>query len=530
MHPSRRLLSRFVTTVAVAALAVAAALVGADGAQAAPHGRAPAPADAAATRLAASTPVAPDPTCADDATTLRYLVVFARGTTPGAARNQITVGCGTTTVYYPEIAVAVATSADPTFTDRLGRDRAYSAEAESTGGPARTVRSDARGWQHGPQAAERDQAAERVRASAQQAPETPVPSTDRRAEQWDMTMIRADQAHKVTEGSRDVLVGVLDGGIDATHPDLAAAVDPSTSAGCLTGGPDTNPAAWAPSGVHGTHVAGTIAAADDGKGITGVAPGVRLASVRVVDDDGFIYPEYAVCGFMWAAREHMRLTSNSYFVDPWLFTCATVPGQAVAHEAVLRAVTWANQRGVLSVAAMGNESTDLAHPAQDTKSPDNAPVPRTRPVDNTCDVMPTELPGVVGVSSVGAQRVLSSFSSYGLGVVTVTAPGGDFRQRSPASSSGCVLSTVPGGYGYLCGTSMATPHVTGVLALIASRHPTAGPAQLVSMLTDQAVPQACPAVFDPDDDGTPDATCTSTGQVTSFYGRGMADALNAARS
>src|SRR5207244_6516438 len=117
-------------------------------------------------------------------------------------------------------------------------------------------------------------------------------------------MIKADQAHRITEGSRDVVVGVLDSGIDPNHPDLRAALDPTLSAGCLTGKPDTTRAAWEPTASpHGTHVAGTIAAADDGRGITGVAPGVRIASVKVVDDDGFILPEAAVGGLMWAATE-----------------------------------------------------------------------------------------------------------------------------------------------------------------------------------------------------------------------------------
>ena len=76
--------------------------------------------------------------------------------------------------------------------------------------------------------------------------------------------------------------------------DLATAVDPARSSGCSSGRLDQAPGACSPStSVHGTHVAGTIAAADDGRGVTGVAPGIRLASVKVVDDDGFIYPEYA---------------------------------------------------------------------------------------------------------------------------------------------------------------------------------------------------------------------------------------------
>ena len=108
---------------------------------------------------------------------------------------------------------------------------------------------------------------------------------------------------QVTDGSRNVVVGVLDSGIEAAHPDLAANIDAADSVSCIGAGrPDTSPASWlddkAPGGYHGTHVAGTIAAARNGVGIVGVAPNVRLASVKVVNADGFIYPEYAVCGFV----------------------------------------------------------------------------------------------------------------------------------------------------------------------------------------------------------------------------------------
>lgn len=447
--------------------------------------------------------------CASTGRLLRYVVLFDTKTPEQRAAQAVRAACGTSTAYYPQIGVGVATSVEPTFAARFGPARAYSAQAEA-------VVTSRRAELSSPIV---PSTAARLPGAAQ------ALGVDRSAEQWDMELIHAPQARSINRGRPEVLVGVLDSGVDATHPDLTAAVDPTRSAGCLSGKPDQTPGAWSPTtSTHGTHVAGIIAAADDGHGITGVAPGVRLASVKVVDDDGFIYPEYAVCGFMWAARQQMRIANSSYSLDPWLLTCSNTPGQAVAYEALRRAVQYATAHGVLSIAAAGNEGTDLANPRQDLRSPDNAPDPRPRLVDKHCDVLPAELPGVVAVSAVGAQRVKSGYSSYGRGVVAVTAPGGDWSQPSGVSSSGCVLSTVPGGYGYACGTSMAAPHVSGVAALLASVRSQAGPQELATLLRRQADPLPCPVRSN--DGNNSDATCAGETD-NGFYGHGLVDALRA---
>jgi subtilisin family serine protease len=129
---------------------------------------------------------------------------------------------------------------------------------------------------------------------------------------------------------------------------------------------------------------------------------------------------------------------------------------------------------------------------------------------------------VVTVSAVGADGVKASYSSYGLGAVDVTAPGGD-----PLQHGRCVLSTVPGGYGSSCGTSMAAPHAAGVAALLASTHPGATPAELRSLLDDEADPVACPGDYDLNGTGAQDAYCTGDSTYNSFYGHGMVDALAA---
>jgi len=458
--------------------------------------------------------------CSSSTAELRYLVVFDQGTAQPDATEEITRACGALTVYYPEIAVGVANSADAAFAERMGIDRAFSAQ--------RVLRGT-----QGPRKPDETQSGPVVTADP-----AAVATVDRSAEQWDMAMIGADRARRLDAGSPDVVVGVLDSGIDPNHPDLAAALDRTKSAGCLTGQADQTPAAWEPTvSPHGTHVAGTIAAADDNRGTAGVAPGVRVASVKVVDDNGYIFPEYAVCGLMWATANHMRVTNNSYFIDPWLMTCDR-EDEHVVYEAVRRAVDWASQHGVLTVAAATNEGADLAdpsgrtadNPAATTGADRSAPERRT--LDASCKVLPAGLRGVVAVSAVGRNELKASYSSYGLGVIDVAAPGGETKPNGydPSGTKqdeSCVLSTVPGGYDRYCGTSMATPHVSGVAALLASEHPEASPQTLTKLLTTQAESLPCPADYDLDNTGAQDAYCTGYRPYNGFYGHGLVDALAA---
>ena len=461
----------------------------------------------------------PRDVCSTDSAELRYLVLLDPGTTQPTAANEIAAACGALTAYYPQIAVAVASSADEDFIERMGTDRAFSGEG-------------ALAAQQGPR---KDDTAEEAATVTDPAK---VDETDRTGEQWDMAMIGATQARRMSPGSKDVVVGVLDSGVDPNHPDLSAALDRSASAGCLSGKPDQAPAAWEPTtSPHGTHVAGTIAAADDGRGTTGVAPGVRIASVKVVDDQGYILPEYAVCGLMWATANKMNVTNNSYFVDPWLMTCDR-DSEHVVYESVRRAVAYATQQGVLTVAAATNEGADLAdpsgrtaeNPAASGKAKGRA---ERRTLDGSCTVLPAGLRGVVAVSAVGRNELKASYSSYGLGVVDVTAPGGETKPKAYDPSgvkqeeNSCVLSTVPGGYDRFCGTSMATPHVAGVAALIASENPDATPQKITKILTEDAESLPCPADYDLDNTGAQDAYCTGYKPYNGFYGHGLVDAVAA---
>lgn len=468
---------------------------------------------ATATTGETSTPVPINP---PDGTVMSYVVNTGQAN-PGQTRKAekaVADAGGVVVQSWPEIGVVIAQSDRAAFRDTVkvkgknaiasvGATRSVEVKDKVTG-PQAPWGPGSSGWNKG-----------KNKPRNGDEPSTPVPGTGSdslESLQWDMTMIHATEANAITDGSRNVLVGVLDSGIDPTHPDLKANIDAGDSVNCTTGGrPDQAAGGWSPTtSDHGTHVAGTIAGVRNGIGIVGVAPNVRLASVKVVNDDGFIYPEYAICGFMWAAQRGMDVTNNSYYVDPFEFWCDDQPDQAAVREAVARAVNWSNSKGVVSAAAAGNSGLDLTVNTRDEASPDDAATPTPRTINSGCKDIPAQVPGVVTVSSVTQSGQLSYFSNRGLGEIDVAAPGSR------------IASTVPGGWAYKSGTSMASPHVAGVLALMKSVHPELTPAQLVQKLEDDATPTPCSAPQY--DEG---AACVGTAELNSYFGHGIVNALKA---
>ncbi len=452
-----------------------------------------------------------------------YVVLSPQGQSTAKAAARVAAAGGRVVADYRQIGVLVVRSTDPAF-----------AGAVTGSGVESVASTDGLGTAL-------DDSATTVVAAPDVAAATGNPTAEPLwGLQWDMAQIDVPEAQAVTTGDPSVVVGVLDSGISSSHPDLATQIAKDKSASCLGGTVDTAEAAWNPTtSDHGTHVAGTIAAAINGVGIAGVAPGVKVASVKVVNDDGFIYPEAAVCGFMWAATHGMQVTNNSYFIDPWEFNCRNDARQRPVWQAVQRAIRYSQSQGVLNIASAGNSNVDLQHKFVDASSPNDGSFPvEDRTITGACVDLPAEAPGVVTVSAVGTQQLKSYYSSYGQGVVDVAAPGGDSRQPNPAVSTpaNTILSTVintvtkVNGWGYKQGTSMASPHAAGVAALALSAHPDLSPGALASMLERTAVALPCPeGVYDPRP-GLPiyQAECTG-GARNSFYGAGNVNAFNVVR-
>ncbi len=450
-----------------------------------------------------------------------YLVLAPQGTSTAKALGRVAAAGGTVVANYRQIGVLVVRSTNPAFSSAAAGPGVES--VASTAGLGTALDDDATVG---------TVTSGTVKATGNPADEPLF------ADQWDMTQIGVPEAHAVTTGSSNVVVGVLDSGISSTHPDLETQIARDKSASCLGGVVDTAEAAWNPTtSDHGTHVAGTIAGAINGVGIAGVAPGVKVASVKVVNDAGFIFPEAAVCGFVWAADHGMQITNNSYFIDPWEFNCRNDARQRPVWQAVQRAIRYSQSKGVLNIASAGNSNVDLQHKFIDSGSPNDGSFPvEDRTITGACLDLPAEAPGVVTVSAVGTERLKSYYSSYGLGVVDVAAPGGDTRQPDPSVSTitHAVLSSTfadgENGWGYKQGTSMAGPHAVGVAALALSAHPTLKPAALASLLERTSDRLPCPVgVYNPRPGLTQYlAECTG-GAFNSFYGAGEVNAFNAVK-
>ena len=238
---------------------------------------------------------------------------------------------------------------------------------------------------------------------------------------WGISQITAPGAWAQGFRGTGVKVGVMDSGGDPGHPDLGYA----GGYNAVTGG--TNPGDWTddiPScNGHGTHVAGTIAGRDNSFGVVGVAPEAAIYAIKVFEDlsggcGAWISTQIAAVN--WASNNGIRVI-NASLGGSWSYTYQIAVDQAAA-------------RGTFFVAAAGNNSGG--------------------PVE-----FPAAFPSAIAVASLTASNTRSGFSAIGP-EIAIAAPGENIE------------STLPGGtYGYKSGTSMATPHVTGTVALLVQQNP-----------------------------------------------------------
>lgn len=320
--------------------------------------------------------------------------------------------------------------------------------------------------------------------------------------QWGLSSIKAPETWAKGYTGKGVRVAVLDTGVDDQNPDLAPNLDTQRSISFVPDEPT-----FVDFNGHGSHVAGIIAAAQNSYGVTGVAPKASIIAVKVMSAAGWGDDFGILQGIKYAADQGAQVINMSL---------TSFGEDRPTIKAYRHAVRYAKKQGAVIVAAVGNGSMS-------GKDIDPA-------------LLPAELDGVIGVSAVGPQNQqdfdgFALYSNYGKSLVDIAAPGGGIgfdpatftpvihtkRDLVLSTWSTQAISYTEQGFDFhaaphmfMAGTSMATPHVAGAVALMLQAHPRLSPAEARRAILQSA-----------DDLGKPGRD--------KYYGAGRVNALNAVR-
>jgi lantibiotic leader peptide-processing serine protease len=282
--------------------------------------------------------------------------------------------------------------------------------------------------------------------------------------QWDIKQVTNNGASwtmpggtgKSTKANEEIVVAVVDTGIDYTHPDIKNnyAYGKSFVPG-LSSAMDQNG--------HGTHVAGSIA----GNGrVLGIGPELKVAAYRVFGPTGGAATADIANALMTAADDNVDVVNMSLGGYDWFQNPETATKDVVADVRLFnRAIQYAIKKGVTVVGSAGNNGVDISSPGK-LSGDDNGSTHRS-PSSQT----------MIRVSAGGQEKNLTFYSNYGVGKIDVIAPGGDYGTAWLATGDKALrdrnklcLSTVPGGYAYYAGTSMAAPKTAGLAGVIIAKH------------------------------------------------------------
>ncbi|HEU68010.1 MAG TPA: hypothetical protein ENN53_02125 [Candidatus Acetothermia bacterium] len=269
-------------------------------------------------------------------------------------------------------------------------------------------------------------------------PEVYDPNADLRPFQWALDAVNADAAWATGYTGKDIVVAVIDTGVDSTHPDLVGQVvrryDPELDM-------EMDSSIDYDSYGHGTHCAGIIAAKNDGKGVVGLAYNAKIMDVRIFNPD-FVGTVQCAGGIKWAVDNGAQVLSNSW-------------GGWVYNQAIKAACDYALANGVVVVAAAGNDTYATW-------------------------TNPASYAGVIAVAATTPHNRKANFSTPGTWL-SVSAPGTRVLSsvRSQETQEGTGLPLL---YSYWSGTSMACPHVAALAAMILEKFPTATPYQVKNLI------------------------------------------------
>ncbi|WP_160692570.1 S8 family serine peptidase [Clostridium sp. C2-6-12] len=311
--------------------------------------------------------------------------------------------------------------------------------------------------------------------------------------QWDIKRVTNNgESFNLESGNHDVIVGIIDSGVDKTHPDLI---------NNFLGGKNLVPANFGndPSETgnsnditdklgHGTNIAGIIAA--NGK-IKGVAPNIGFKSYRIFNQHGDTSATICSSAIMTSVNDGVKVINLSlgaydlkgkcYWTDPNTGIKYNLGDDMAEYSLFKRAIKYATENNVTVVAAAGNESLDCANNNKLTEYLNTLYGDSGFNYTGLTYEAPGDIKNVITVSATGKDDNVASYSNYGKKFIDISAPGGDIFESSNLSDM-CLTTSINSDYIWTQGTSIAAPKVSAVAALIICKNNNITPKQVAKKI------------------------------------------------